>query len=413
MAFQSDGYDHVEFDLGGSGSNSALRVDMRNKPNERNRNIIADKGERFTVSATLLDAAHGQWATNSAEEATLLIVSFRFIPPKNRRFTYARIDWTFTSDDPAIDISIKKLAPDADWALDPVTLKLERTNVVGANLGASFPPGTAGANASHESKKSKDLDYHTTVSGNSRMGAFKDEGGHNSARWVLIENPEHRQGICTMLQAAVLLIRTIEVGKTPKARADQTFKSTMEIAVEKASLNPKGVLNGIIAAVEDVASAKAKGDEPVIYHPDDLRESGDFVINKGNLRATDLEDIMFMSLSSSWAELKRERQEKQRVEQEAEEKKMKEAEEETRKLETQRTKDAEERSERDIEGSGEDLGQATKNPRISQSAVPGVNTFAPHQPVQGMLPGQTPSWLYILLGVLGMYAFQQFTKSWW
>jgi hypothetical protein len=405
MDFENDSYSHAEFDLSGKGEDSSLRVDMQNDPNQRTREQILSKGEKFTVSATLLEVAHGNWKKSDECESTLLIASFRFIPPKNRRFKYVKIDWTFTSDDPAIDVTIKKIAPDAGWASDPVTLKLEKTIGVEGNLGASITPASAGAKMSYQSKKAKDLVYHTSVTGSSRMAGLKNRGGHNSVRWELKENPENRQGICTMLQVAVLLRRPVRSGMKPKRRLEQTFKSTMEIEVEKYSVDIKGFISGFKDGFEDLATAKTPGDQPVNYHPDEPNDSDDFIIDKNNLGDTDLEEIMFMSTSSSYEELKMERHERKKAKEEAIAKeKLQEEEKEKRGGED---KDVLEEKSKKADGGG-----AKAAVTIPFSTGP-IAEFVQPQRVRDVLPqGQTPAWLYVALGILGMYCFQQFMKSW-
>jgi hypothetical protein len=432
MDFETDAYDHAEFDLSGQGENSSYRVDMVNKPGERNRGLMLSKGESYTVSATLLEVVHGKWKNGGDGEATLIIASFRFIPPNNRRFKYAKIDWTFTSDDPALDIKVAEVAPDAGWASDPITLKLERTIGVTGNVGASLTPANAGLTTKYEGKEAKDLVYHTSVSGTSRMEGLKNQGGPNSARWILKENPKQKQGICTMLQVAVLLRRPVEEGKNPKPRPEQTFKSTMEIVVNKGSANAKGFFSGVKEEVQDWSSKKTSGDQAVEYHPDKPSQSGDFIVDENNLHATNLEEIMFMSMSSSWEDLKKERQDRKRAKedaeekkQEAEDKKRKEEEEEDKKrqeqeaedkkmweLEEQKRKEEEDkkRQEQNTKGVANTEVRVTNLPEVSANHA-GLNALV--QPQGNMLPqAQTPPWLYVALGILVMYTFQQLVKSW-
>lgn len=390
---ESEFFSHAEFDLSGEGEGGFFRVDMHNQEGELNRNVMLSKGNKFVATATLLEVVHGKWKDGGGDDATLLIASFRFIPSAEKRFQNARIDWTFTSDDPAIDVVVADIAPDASWISDPVTLKLERTLGLKGNLGATFTPASAGLEASYEGKEAKDLQYHTSVDGSIRM-ENKQEGGYNSARWVLKENPGDPRGICRMLQVAVLLKRIVLKGQTPGPRPTQTFNSVMKIAVDKGRWPSTEAKRDI----QESAWKKTPRDEPVIYHPDEPRESGDFEIDKNDLHTTRLtDDIMYMSMHEAFEDLKKERQAK---------KKAKEVEEERKKQEEVEAK-------RILDAGNKEPGQSS--PEIKAPAVAERNGMTEHQtPIQQggrAVPMQIPAWAYVILGILVMYVFQQLVKS--
>ncbi|KAI9689795.1 MAG: hypothetical protein M1822_009677 [Bathelium mastoideum] len=394
MEPQSEYYSHTEFDLSGDGEGSSYRVPMRNLPNELNRREMFSRGERFMATATLLEVVHGKMMDGSGGDATRLVAAFCFIPSIKKRFENVVINWTFTSDDPAIDVAIEEIAPRGGWVADPITLKLEKTTGVKGSIGASFPPANATVEANHEGKVSKELTYHTWVDGISRMGGIKDSGGHNSVRWVLKANPEGVDGICRMLRVAVLLRRPILPGKQPARREEQFFRSDLKISVEK-----KGWWH-LHKNEPEKAWKTSSPDEAVKYHPDTPSEARFFSGDENNLRATNLaEEIMFMSMSENFEDATK-RQEGKKAE--VEEKKRREEQKKKQREEKRKADEA-----KKVEGE-------PKAPSAADAPA-ATNSFAHGQGRErDALPStQTPAWLYVALGILGMYAFQQLMKSWY
>src|SRR5580698_80430 len=108
--------DDMVFDFDGEGEGGFFRLRMTNRDGELNRRVMYNKGEKFLIVATLLDVAHGKMASGGGEDATLLIANFLFVPSGGKRFVEANISWTFTSDDPAVEVAVENIAPRGSWA---------------------------------------------------------------------------------------------------------------------------------------------------------------------------------------------------------------------------------------------------------------------------------------------------------
>lgn len=204
---------------------------MTNKDGKINRTLMVSRGEKFIVVATLMDVVHGKMK-DGGDDATLLIACFRFKPSGKNRFKNANITWTFTSDDPAVQVDVVGAAPEDRWALDPVTEKLERNWSVNASAGPNIPPVSATAGAQYGGKKGKDIVRHTTVDG-TILALERDDGECDSIRWSLAENEANPDGICRMFVAGVLVKRTIKPGMTPRPGPTPIFLGAIDIHADK------------------------------------------------------------------------------------------------------------------------------------------------------------------------------------
>lgn len=293
-------FDGVVFDLDGDGEGGFYRVRMTNRPREINRQVIIDRGNRFQILAELLDVVHGT-ATDGGEDATLVIASFSFLPSRERRFKSAQITWTFTSDDPAVDVNVTNIAPAASWSLVP-TRRTDETATTGkADLGPSAGPVTASGGVEYSMKQTQDHDFHTTVTGAKRVYE-RDNGGYDTARWVLEENPAQKTGIIRTLQVGLLLRRTLLHGKPPGPDPAPTFRGTLDVVVEKDWWS------------EHLSEAKRvwqknEREDAIIFKPGVDRVSGLFDIDKNSLSSVHLrDDVMYMSLHENFEDLQTERE---------------------------------------------------------------------------------------------------------
>ena len=372
------------FDFDGEGEGGFFRVDMTNREGELNRHVMINRGDKYLMTATLLDVVHGKLRDGSDDEATLLVAGFNFLPSGNKRFVDANITWTFTSDDPTVDVEVESIAPFGSWSLNPVTLKLESNIGIKANAGPGTGPVAANVSGEYGEKAAKDLEYHTLVEGSRRM-ENRNYGGFDSVRWYLKENAKDRRGICRMLQVGILLKRTTSSEKKSKRDPAPTFRGTLDITVDK------GVLSKAKSFVERVRK-NMKKDEAVVFRPGMDRVSGHFDIPNHNLSSVDLtEDIMYMSLHESFENLRKEREERKRKKREEAEKKKQE--EEDKKKQDEGEKDT-----------TIGAGIAANSSALAQSQVRGIHASLMNRP---------PVWLYyVALGMLGMYLSQQVAKFW-
>ncbi|KAM0265158.1 hypothetical protein ACHAQJ_000311 [Trichoderma viride] len=407
MEFDEDSDSSFVFELEEENEGGFYRVPMTNRMGEFNRPVMVNRGEKFQVAADLLDVAHGTME-HKGDEATLLIASFHFLPSQDKRFVNAAITWTFTSDDPAFELTVEKLAPDGVWSLAPIKQSRERSLVGNASVGPALGPITASIGGEFGMKQTTELDYHTEVTGSRRM-VNRQSGGHNAVRWTLAENEVTKKGICSMLQVGVLLRRTIVEGMTSNLDTPPKFRGELEVVADK------GGLSEVASKVRRVFK-KPERDEAIVFQPGINRNSRTFDINTSRLGDLDLQnDIMFMSLHQSFDKIHQERQfranKKQEEEvrkREEEEKKKKEEEkkreyvrrqaEEERKQEEEEKKREGEKKREEEERRQEEEGRERGEAAVAYTAG-SITTIAP---VQGL-----PSWMFLIgVGIIGMYLWQ-------
>lgn len=296
--------DSLVFDLNSENEGGVYRVAMTNAEGELNRHVMVNRGDKFQVTANLLDVAHGT-VRDTGDDATLLIASFYFLPSRKKRFIEATITWAFTSDDPSVEIAVEKLAPEGSWSLAPVRQSLEKSVTGKANAGPGIGPVTASIGGEFGMKKTLENDHHTTIMGVKRM-VNRDKGGFDAVRWTLMENEATKTGICRMLQVGILLKRTILKGETPKSGSAPKFRGELEMVVDKGGWSE-------VASKARRVWKKAEKDEAIEFQPGTDRNSGNFDINKTMLGDLDLQsDVMFMSLHQSFEDIRKEREERTR-----------------------------------------------------------------------------------------------------
>jgi hypothetical protein len=373
------------FELDGEGQGGFYRVPMTNRDGELNRHVMVNRGDKSLVTATLLDVVHGKMKADG-DDATLLIASFLFLPADDQRFANANISWTFTSDDPAVEVEVVDIAPKGSWALNPVTLKLETTIAAKGNIGGVGGPVTANAGADYGRKAAKDLEYHTLVDGSMKVEE-RDYGGFDSARWNLKENVQHPRGICRMLQVGVLLKRTILSGKKPRPGPLPTFRGAVDITVEKGASNWTHAKSALRRAWK-----KMEKDEAIVFRPDTDLVSEHFDIEKDNLGVINLtDDIMYMSLHESFEEVRKERQERKKKWEDSEKSKQQQEEEDKKQQDEAETK------------RHAVAAVAAGTSTLAQSQGGGRDTSSANGPSAWLL--------YVVLGMLGMYFWQQLAKA--
>ncbi|KAK4141641.1 uncharacterized protein C8A04DRAFT_13904 [Dichotomopilus funicola] len=317
MSFSGEPGQSLVFDLTDDDQGGFYRVTMANQSGELNRRAMINRGDQFLVVAELVDAVHGKAPTTVTnpdgtvktvdEDATLLIANFYFLPSRDKRFVGAIITWTFTSDDPAVEIAVDEIAPRGTWSFAPVQQAREVTATGKASAGPKGGPASVNLSGEYGLKKTTELDFHTKVSGAPRM-MNRAHGGYDGVRWTLVENDASRSGICRMLQVGVLLRRTVVAGKTPARPGSPapapTFRGELDVVADKSGWSK-------VASRAKRVWKSAERDEAVVFQPGTDRRSGNFDIDSKNLKAVDLQhDVMFMSLHESFEEVRKERDER-------------------------------------------------------------------------------------------------------
>jgi hypothetical protein len=156
MAFNRDYANALVLDFTGENEGGFYRISMTNAQGELNRRVMINRGEKFQVLSNLLDVAHGK-IKEGGDDATLLIASFYFLPSRDKRFVEPHITWTFTSDDPAVEVSVERISPDGAWSLAPVKQARERNFVGRAGVGPAAGPISATVDGEFGMKQAMEL----------------------------------------------------------------------------------------------------------------------------------------------------------------------------------------------------------------------------------------------------------------
>lgn len=357
-------HDAFVFDLSGDNEGGFYRVVMTNRPGELNRRVMVDRGGKFQVTANLLAVAHNITEDGGIGDETLLIATFSFVPSREKRFVGATITWTFTSDDPAIEVSAEKTAPAGTWSLNPIKQSQENHFLGTASISPGAGPVTGTVGGEYGIKRTTDVHFHTKVNGVLR-NLTRNTGGHDTVRWTLEENKADKTGICRILQVGVRLKRKIIEGQTPKPGPPTLFRGELEVVVDKASWSE-------IASKAKRVWKKTEKDDAIVFQPGVDLKSSTFDIVKSNLDALDLEtDVMFMSLHESFEDVRKERAERMKSKREEGEQKKKR----------------------------EEVKQQAAAATVDGNIVTAITSRPP------------PIWVYyVAAGVAGMYLWQQLMK---
>lgn len=121
-----------------------------------------------------------------------------------------------------MEISVVKIGPHGRWVKYPTTRNQTSS--------WSLSPGVevAGVNVnfgdvSHAAEQTKT--FHTRVTGTIRMET-RDEGGKDTAQWVLEENPSQKTGIARSFRAA--MVAKLDVSPDRKTPGPPQFQATVE-----------------------------------------------------------------------------------------------------------------------------------------------------------------------------------------
>ncbi|ETS73384.1 hypothetical protein PFICI_14989 [Pestalotiopsis fici W106-1] len=308
MSSSQTDFERFVFDLDGDGQGGFYRARMANTPGEINRRVMINRGDKFQVLADLLDVVHGTQNENG-DDATLIIASFYFLPTRERRFKRAQITWTFTSDDPAVDVEVTKISPMSTWSLVPTQRTDEKSVTRKAEIGSSAGPATASGSGEWSLTQTQVSNFHTEVTGAMRVYE-RDTGGFDTARWDLGENEAQKTGIARMLQVGVLIKRTMLPGMTPKSGEVPTFRGALEVVVEKDWWSQR------TSEVRRVWK-KTEKEDAIVFRPGVDRRSDLFDIEHDNLGGIHLQDeVMFISLHQSFEVMQEERKARKRLKEE-------------------------------------------------------------------------------------------------
>jgi hypothetical protein len=186
--------------------------------------ILFQKGDVLTSKATIAMLYHGTLTPNG-EEATLLIVDFRFLKDNNSdRFLNAKMRLFFRDldeEDAASSPLVYRIAPEDSFSIEPGVdvWKITQTGKLGISGGYGGVSGKAEMDIKREGKT--EVQHSILLTGKKKLetGGFL---GETMAVWSLDEDKVKSEGIPTVLRTAVLL-------KRPPGRS---FKIDTELETE-------------------------------------------------------------------------------------------------------------------------------------------------------------------------------------
>ncbi|KAH6851064.1 hypothetical protein B0I37DRAFT_127793 [Chaetomium sp. MPI-CAGE-AT-0009] len=237
-------------ELNQEGEGGAYRI--KNVPGEINRSTIVERGESLVVQADLIAAIHGKAIDKEAPKgapATLVVTDFWFIPGKHsRRFTWAKITFTFQGENGAAGPAVVNMAPKGHYSLHPMPVQVEKERSIGLSLEAPIGPVTPGVSVQWGLKTAYEKTDQVSLSGFTRT-LGRDFGPKNSAVWTLAENATTSSGIPTRLRTAVLLKRKVHQTR---------FQATVDIEVDADLVSKTGfVIKRLLG--------KVPVDDPVVF----------------------------------------------------------------------------------------------------------------------------------------------------
>ncbi|KAL6859565.1 hypothetical protein J3F83DRAFT_763332 [Trichoderma novae-zelandiae] len=208
-------FDFGLFDNTNDGANFRFENDPAD-PYQRT-NIIEQRG-LLHVRCTVREIVHGQWSEEEDDEATLLVLLFRFDPDDlGRRIKLARIKLAFSGMSPdRPDPEVARLWPDETYSILPTT----RTETVSFGGTGSLSVG-ADVGAERTKTVQRELQSMGIVRGSADTEG-RNFGLHNSASWTLMENPDTRSGVAAAMQCAVLVRRRA---------LEEPFAATVQVTV--------------------------------------------------------------------------------------------------------------------------------------------------------------------------------------
>lgn len=234
---------------------SAYRVQNKS-PQEIQRQHLVDRGSGsdLALQADLVKVIHGHMHAGGPP-ATLIVAEFKFLSFGNsRRFREATIELLFATidggdPDGSEDPEVLDIAPAGKYSMNQTTAELGETRSAGVTGTAGGSPASAGITLSWQMSKSFQKGYQASVIGVKRIEG-RNQGKKNLARWALLENPNVRDGIPTLLRSAILIQR----------ENDDRFIAMIKI---EGKVN---VLYKLQNALQDLLGRVQK-DDPVFFDP--------------------------------------------------------------------------------------------------------------------------------------------------
>lgn len=190
------------------GEDSTFRTQNQSMSDFERRSIIQRTQGNIHTRVDLLEVTHGNYE-NGGDEATLLVLRFRFDPQKHSsRVIRALVNIEFAASNtneeaPVVDA----IAPEEKWMVLPTTDQDSFTRGGEVSLGSSTFV-EVGAKANLARTTTRDISDATTISGSINLGTGKNKGESTVAAWNFLENKSRKTGVPDSVKVAILLRRT-------------------------------------------------------------------------------------------------------------------------------------------------------------------------------------------------------------
>lgn len=258
---------------------------MRNQNGEFQRAAVSAfhggsrKKPAFTVSCDAKAIIHGRMGPTSAKQATLLVYEFKFLSWRaGTRIKEADILFEFqalSTGPGALGPSVVEVRPKGQSRMGETIQNQAIKFGLTFNIGPAIPGVEAGVTASSEQTKTKDVKYHTKVTGDNPAEIVF--GGRYQAKFRLEENENQASGIPTQLTVVMLLEHSGEdFQMIPRIQATPDLRTM----------------------VASLASSRAP-DDPVYFStqaPPVIHLDGNTQIDVDNLGATDLDSLWICNM---------------------------------------------------------------------------------------------------------------------
>ena len=268
------------------------RVLIGNNPigQEQQQSLVdSDVGGSLLVLADMIQVSHGT-LVEGGSPATLIVLRFEFQPSGNyRRFKSVEARMTFSEGTSSTTSpEVIEIAPRGAWSILPSKIPEESSHTISPSIGGGGPI-TAKATYTWRLKKTVDKENSARIIGTIRAQG-KDRSKKNTAIWTLLENPDTKSGIPTLLQTAVLLEREM----TDEHPEGEKFTAALQIygVVDKVT-SLKDLRDRIFRRVK----GKAEKGEDVIFNP---KVNRGVVKDANNLWNDNLEEVGRVITLQKW-----------------------------------------------------------------------------------------------------------------
>lgn len=237
------------------------------------------KRPAFTAGCDARVMIHGRMSPDSDKLATLLVYDLKFLSRHGTRIKYADVLFEFRprSNRPgALSPTVAEVRPHGQQKMGETIQNQASKYGLSFNAGPSIPGADVGFNASGEQNITKDLKYHTTITGDNP--ADLDWGDRFQASFTLAENASQESGIPTQLTVVVLLER----------ESDDDFEMIPQIKITP----------NFATRWTSLGSTRSS-DDPVYFNvqePPFERSSGATKIDPNNLGAVDLDSLWICTM---------------------------------------------------------------------------------------------------------------------